>query len=102
MGISKLKMVCEFLGPMYEVKKIDQVETVYRRINDAYEFEITGFFSRKPFTVNLWQITPHRELMVIYSGIQTKEDLADVLGYLAFKCKNLSSQIQVEREDLKL
>lgn len=44
MGMSKLKMVCEFLGPMYEVKKIDQVETVYRRINDAYEFEITASF----------------------------------------------------------
>lgn len=99
MGLAALKSVCDFLGPLYTVKKIDAVETIYRKVNERFEFEVAGFFGTREMTINLWQIQPHRELMAIYSGIRTKEDLSDTLGYLAFKYQNLSARIQVERED---
>lgn len=99
MGMKQLKEVREFLGPMYSVKMIDKVESIYRRISDRFDFEITGFFGRKGLTVNLWQRKPHLELLAIYSGIKDKESLSDALGYLSFKYQNLADQIQVERED---
>ena len=49
-------------------------------------------------TINLWMIKPHIELLAIYTDIASKEDLADTLGYLAFKYQNLQGKIQVERE----
>lgn len=99
MGLAMLKSVCDFLGPMYTVKKIDMVETIYRKVNERFEFEVTGFFGTSKMTVNLWQIRPHRDLMAIYSGIRTKEELSDTLGYLSFKYQSLSERIRVERED---
>ena len=99
MGLAMLKSVCDFLGPMYTVKKIDMVETIYRKVNERFEFEVTGFFGTSKMTVNLWQIRPERELMAIYSGIRTKEELSDTLGYLSFKYQSLSERIRVERED---
>ena len=99
MGMKKLNEMCQFLGPMYFVKIIDGVESIFRKINDKYEFEITGFLGRSDMCIYLWRRQPHTELMAIYSGIKTKEHLADALGYLSFKYQNLSTQIQVERED---
>lgn len=99
MGLQKLNEVCRFLGPMYSVRVVDGVECIYREINDDYDFEITGFFGTKKMCVNLWRRKPHLELVAIYSGIETKEILSDVLGYLAFKYQNLATQILVERED---
>lgn len=100
MGLKRLQDTCKFLGPLYSIKVIDYAETIYRKVNDAYELEVCGFFGPETYTVNLWQRIPHTELMSIYSGISSKEDLADTLGYLAFRCQNLSARIQVEREDL--
>lgn len=99
MSLQNLKETCKFLGPMYSVQVLDGVEGIYRKINGQFEFEINGFWSTKNITVNLWQRHPHTELIAIYSGIQTKEDLSDTLGYLSFKYQNLSKKIQVERED---
>lgn len=100
MGLKRLQDTCKFLGPLYSIKVIDYAETIYRKVNDAYELEVCGFFGPETYTVNLWQRIPHTELMSIYSGISSKEDLADTLWYLAFRCQNLSARIQVEREDL--
>jgi len=100
LGLKRLQDTCEFLGPLYSIEARDGVETICRKVNDAYELEVSGFFGPKTYTVNLWQRKPHTELMSIYSDISTKEDLADTLGYLAFRCQNLSARIQVEREDL--
>ena len=100
MGLKRLQDTCKFLGPLYSIKVIDYAETIYRKVNDAYELEVCGFFGPETYTVNLWQRIPHTELMSIYSGISSKEDLSDTLGYLAFRCQNLSARIQVEREDL--
>lgn len=100
MRFKTLQETCKFLGPMYSIKVIDGAESIFREIDDRFEFEVCGFFSGKTLTVNLWQRKPHTELMAIYSGIAITEDLADTLGYLAFKYKNLQERIQVEREDL--
>lgn len=99
MGMKKLQEICAFLGPMYSIDVRDGVESIYRWLDDTFDFEVTGFFGMKEMTVNLWMEKPHRELLAIYSGITSKEDLADTLGYLAFKYQNLQEKIRVERED---
>lgn len=99
MSIQKLESVRRFLGPMYSIQKRDSVDMICRNFCDRFEFEITGFLNAKSMTINLWQLSPHIELLAIYSGITDQEMLADALGYLAFKYRNLRAQIQVERED---
>lgn len=99
MGMKKIQETCKFLGPMYSVQIRDGVESICRSFGNAFEFEVNGFFGEKKMTVNLWMEKPHRELLAIYSGIASKEDLADTLGYLAFKYQNLQEKIQAERED---
>lgn len=100
MGIATINAACRYLGDPYYIAKRDTVESICRTINDKLEFEVCGFFGTSSYTVNLWQYLPHRELLAIYSGIKSLEDLRDTLGYLAFKYQNLSVRIQVEREDL--
>lgn len=99
MGYKSLNEVCKFLGETYKVQMMDGTEGIYRKIDDRFEMEIMGFWGVKDFTVNLWQRLPHTELLAIYSGIKTVGDLADTLGYLAFKYQNLAGRIRVERED---
>ncbi len=99
MGMDKMNRVLRVLGPMYFIAKRDGIECICRDINDRFEFEVTGFFGPKAMTVNLWQKRPWRELLAIYSGIATPEELADTLGYLAFRYQNLQEKIRVERED---
>ena len=94
-----IKSVCAALGPLYRIEDRDGVPSIVRRINDSLEFEVTGFFRCSSLTVNLWLMSPHIELLAIYSGIATESDLADTLGYLSFRYQNLKGKIQVERED---
>lgn len=98
-GTTKIKAARQYLGDAYRIEISDGVESICRTINERFEFEICGFFSSGGYTVNLWQYSPHRELLAVYSGIRSLEDLRDTLGYLAFKYQNLSDRIQVERED---
>ena len=100
MGIATINAACRYLGEAYRIEISDGVESICRTINSKFEFEVCGFFGMGSYTVNLWQYSPHRELLAIYSGIKSLEDLRDTLGYLAFKYQNLSARIQVEREDL--
>lgn len=95
-----VKSACAALGPLYRIEDRDKVPSIVRRINDSLEFEITGPFDNGCMTVNLWLISPHRELLAIYSGIATEGDLADTLGYLSFRYQSLQERIRVEREDL--
>lgn len=95
-----IKSVCAALGPLYRIEDRDGVPSIVRRINDSLEFEVTGFFRCSSLTVNLWLMSPHIELLAIYSDIATESDLADTLGYLSFRYQNLKEKIQVEREDL--
>lgn len=99
MGLRELQDTCRLLGPMYSVRKIDGVESIYREFGNAFEFEVTGFFGTKEMTINLRQRKPHAELLAIYTGITDPEVLADTLGYLAFKYQNHQAKIRVERED---
>lgn len=98
-GMDKLERICRLLGPMYFIAERDGVACICRNINNRFEFEVTGFFGTKTLTINLWQKKPWSELLAIYSGITTSEELADTLGYIAFKYQNLQEKIQIERED---
>lgn len=100
MGLKAIQNACKILGPMYSIKVIDGDESIYRKINEFFDLEVCGFFGGQSITVNVWQRQPHTELIAIYKGISSIDDLADVLGYLAFRCKNLQEKIHVEREDL--
>lgn len=99
MRFKNIRELCSFLGPMYSIRRIDGGDCIYRRISDSMDFEIIGPLKGGTWAVNLWQRPPHLELMAIYSGISTDEDLSDTLGYLAFKYQNLQEKIRVERED---
>lgn len=94
-----LRLVCRKLGPLYRVEDRDKVPSIVRAVNDSLEFEVTGPFVGGAMTVNLWLLKPHRELLAVYSGIVTEDDLSDTLGYLSFRYQNLQERIRVERED---
>lgn len=98
-GMKQIQDTCAFLGPMYSIQIRDGVESICRSFGGVFEFEVTGFFGTKEMSINLWMEKPHRELLAIYSGITSKEYLADTLGYLAFKYQSLQEKIRVERED---
>lgn len=97
----KIDDVCKYLGDPYIIKNIDGVPTIYRLINKDYEFEITGFFGKNPLEINLWQINPHKELLVVYTDIKDKQDLKDLLGYWSSVVQDIPGRIRVEREDWK-
>lgn len=87
-----------FLGAPYCIRNIDLEPVIYRSLAQ-YEFEVSGLHCKKmDCTLYVWRTSP-RELAGIYSGIKSKEDLKDLLGYCAVRCQNLLSRIQVERED---
>ena len=97
----KINDICNYLGDPYTIKNIDQSPSIYRKINQDYEFEITGFGGNNPFTIYLWQINPHQELLVVYTNIKDKQDLKDLLGYWSSVVQDIPSRIRVEREDWK-
>lgn len=97
----KINDICKYLGEPYCIKEIDGAPVIYRKINDSYEFEITGFCGKNPLTINLWQILPHQELLVVYSDIKDKQDLKDLLGYWGSVVQDIPGQIRAEREDWK-
>lgn len=97
----KIDDICKYLGDPYTIRPIDGVPVIYRQINDAYEFEITGFFGKNSLTINLWQILPYKELVVVYTNINDKQDLKDLLGYWSSVAQDIPSRIRVEREDWK-
>lgn len=91
--------VLAYLGPPYRASTRDN-EPVIIRILDHFEFEISGLHRPKMNCIlYVWMTRPRRELMGIYSGIKSKEDLKDLLGYCSVKYQNVLSRIQVERED---
>lgn len=97
----KIDEICKYLGEPYTIRTIDNAPVIYRKINEDYEFEVTGFFGRNPLTINLWQIHPHQELLVVYTNIKDKQDLKDLLGYWSSVVQDIPSRIRVEREDWK-
>lgn len=96
--MTKIQSTLSYLGKPYELTTIDGEEVIYRKLSNGYEFEVSGIHgSSKTCTIYVW--SPARTVVGIYSSIQFPESLKDVLGHLAFKYQNLTSEIQVEREE---
>lgn len=97
--MSKIDEVLEYLGKPYQIKKIDKEPVIYRKLN-GFEFEVSGLHkSAVNCAIYVWKAAPHREIVSIYSGIRSLDDLKGLLGYCSVKYRNLLSKIQVERED---
>lgn len=97
--MTKINKILEYLGPPYHISTIDNEPVIHRQL-DKFELEVSGLHKKSMnCTVYVWICSPHRELIGIYRGIRTKEDLKDLLGYCAVKYQNVLSRIQVERED---
>ena len=97
--MSQVNDALEYLGKPYQIKTIDTEPVVYRKL-DSFEFEVSGLHkSAMNCTVYVWKSVPHRELVGIYNGIQSLDDLKDLLGYCSVKYQNLFLKIQAERED---
>ncbi len=97
--MARINKTLEYLGEPYHISNIDNEPVIHRQL-DNFEFEVSGL--HKPSmdcTLYVWMVHPHRELLAVYSGIRTKEDLKDLLGYCSVKYQNVLSRIQVERED---
>lgn len=96
--MSKINDILEYIGAPYRLSTIDKEPIIYRQLENL-EFEVSGLHKRSmDCTVHIWMTSPHRELISIYGGIHTKEDLKDLLGYCSVKYQNVLSRIQVERE----
>lgn len=96
--MSKINEILKYIGAPYQISTIDNEPILYRQFENL-EFEVSGLHKRSMnCTVYVWLTSPHRELIGIYSGIRTIEDLKDVLGYCSVKYQNVLSRIQVERE----
>jgi len=98
----KIKAVRAYLGKPYYIREINGVGVIFRKFSSGYEFEISGFYGEKGFSLSIWQRSPNNELLNIYTGIDSRLELKDLLGHCAFSLENLREKIQVEREDLKL
>lgn len=97
--MSKINEILEYLGSPYHISTIDNEPVIYRQL-DNFALEISGLHKKSmDCTIYVWMGSPHRELLGIYRGIHTKEDLKDLLGYCSVKYQNVLSRIQVERED---
>lgn len=94
-----IQKVLQELGSPYEIKVIDLEEVIYRKLNEEYDFEVSGL-SGKTCTLYVWALNP-QEIVGIYENIPI-DLLKDVLGYYATKYQNLSEKIRVLREDRKV
>ena len=77
----KLQDALDYLGPSYSVKVIDAVESIYRKINDQYDIEITGSFNKsKTFNCYVWKRSP-RVTVESYENlnIQNLEEQLDAI-----------------------
>ena len=96
--MSLLQKLASSLGNPYIGRRLDRESIIYQRLDNGYEFEISGIQSVSgKCSLYIWKENP-RVLTGIYNDIPVK-DLKDVLGHYAFKYQNLSEKIQVERED---
>jgi hypothetical protein len=91
-----IQKLLQELGSPYEIKVIDLEEVIYRKLNEEYDFEVSGL-SGKTCTLYVWALNPH-EIVGIYVNIPIVS-LKDILGYYATKYQNLTEKIRVERED---
>lgn len=94
------KMVA-YLGEPYSASIIDGERVVYRRLNENFDFEVSGICQgKKLYSLYVWRHNPHREIVGVYHNIRGSEVLKDLLGYCAVRYGNLLNDIQVERQEL--
>ena len=94
------KMVA-YLGEPYSASVIDGERVVYRKLNEDFDFEVSGVRQgKKLYSLYVWRLRPHREIVGVYHNINGAEALKDFLGYCAVRYENRLSGIQVEREEL--
>ncbi len=93
-----LEKICNDLGSSYSIKKIDLEDVLYRKLENGYEFEISGIKSTTG-KCTLYVHSPKPHVVVgIYEELPVPQ-LKDLLGYYSSKYQNLSSGIRVLRED---
>ena len=96
--MSLLQKLVSSLGNPYIVRRLDRESIIYRRLDNGYEFEISGIqWVSGKCSLYIRKENP-RMLVGIYHDIPVKF-LKDALGHYAFKYQNLSEKIRVERED---
>lgn len=90
------------LGEPYILKKLDRWggPVIYRDLGNGFDVEVFSATNYRTWLINVWQRTPHTELMGIYEV--PGDHLKDTLGYYAARYLGLVSQYRVEREDLPI
>lgn len=79
------KKLLSFLGPEYSVKIIDQVECLYRKINDNYDIEISGALRKgQKVCVFVWDISKGHPTEIVERHFDIKEwtDLKALLNQI--------------------
>lgn len=80
------------------ISTLDHEPVIYHQL-DNFELEVAGLHKKSmDCTIYVRTSSPHHELASIYCGIQTKEDLKDLLGFCSVKYQNVLSRIQFERK----
>lgn len=94
-----LQKIISDIGSPYEIRNVDMEDVIYRRLDNGYEFEVSGIYSSSgKCTLYVWGTDP-KKVVGIYSGVPVRS-LKDFLGYYAVRYQNLVEQIQVEREEI--
>lgn len=99
--MKKIQLLRDFLGDPYSITTIDMEEVIYRDLGNGFDFEVSGIKAgSETYSLYVWKLCPHKEIVGVYHKIHGQQMLKDLLGFYAAKYQNLSDQIQVEREEL--
>ena len=98
--MKEIEKVRQFLGEPYTITTIDLEEVIYRNLGNGYDFEISGVRAgHHIYSLYVWKLEPHREIVAIYHKIHGKQELKDLPGHCAFIYQNLDKKIQIERQE---
>lgn len=87
----RIKEICDILNAknnVYSIKVIDAENCIYRKINNDFDFEISGLdYNSKKFkaTIYVWKITDGPFIVEKIHDIETVEQLSSLLENLASK-----------------
>lgn len=86
----KFSDALKYLGPSYSIKIIDHVETIYRKINENYDIEISGLHNTSTSwkaTIFVWKLNP----LITVEQIETisLKDLEEHLDQVVVKYRHL-------------
>ena len=78
---NKIIKICKALGNNYSIKKIDNENVIYRKLNENYDIEISGIdnsSSHLRIVVFVWDLKT-KKVINSYSEIDSLERLQSVL-----------------------